>query len=530
MLEDYGRIFTSEQRKLKRSLDDATSEQQAKHIRALDYGLKEHQRVRESAERELELIRLENEREARRKAELQTQRIEEARRKLEQQKEDEQRRRVEEQKARQEEERRREELRKQEEENAQKRAAAQQQRDQEEAVKRQQQQQEKQDSDRKAREEAEAKQREQQAQKEREIAAQQPAAAPAEQPNGVASSSASAVPGGYPPGFVSTPSDIETKHRQYLELHQRLKAMRKHVEKEVGAIGKAQKDQLSEWRRSITKAIGMLRKHDDAATKSHNRDRLQSIMGCLDLAARTTQPMIDITQYIVDNGQPTDAPKEGPGQLLFLLNHFVKSVFKQLTKEVALEPDLGNALGILVVTVFARPNYLFNGQSLIDILWAKYHRHCPVLFGISGNEMTVQGRKRMGWFEYGECLPPEQFFLHTRGYAIGFANITLRSFAKSQNRNPAPNRTFWQSIARILNTPSNAVQPSHFEALKAIVEHTTPRITSIFGNAGLALVRQAVIAFPTKHESSLQSAQAKSTVTALKSLPHILLQKYQLAL
>ena len=276
VLEDYARVHASEQRALKRSLDDQTSEQQAKHIRALDYGLKEHQRVRESAERELEYIRLENEREQRRRAELEAQRIEEARRKLEQQKEDEQRRRVEEEKARQDDERRREELRKQEEEDARTRAEAQQQRDQEEKARKQQQ--EKEDSDRKAREEAEAKTREQEAQKERESVAWQ-ADTSTLQPNGTAPRGVVTAPPasqatGLPAGFVTPQAELEATHQKYMDLHRRLKTMRQQVSDSVKALGKDQKAKLTDWRHAINRAIGMLRKHDDPETKRSNQDKV----------------------------------------------------------------------------------------------------------------------------------------------------------------------------------------------------------------------------------------------------------------
>ena len=258
--------------------------------------------------------------------------------------------------------------------------------------------------------------------------------------------------------------------------------------------------------------------------------QLKLITGYLDAAARTTQPMIDITEYIVENRQPAGASKEGPAQLLFLLNHFAKSIINQIIAEASVEPQMGNAIGILAVTVFARPNYLFNGQSLIDILWAKYHKRCPVLFGISGNEKTAQGKMRIGWDRNGEELQPETYYLGIRGLGIGFANITLRSFAKSQNENPAPNRIFWQAMARVLNTPDEQVQPTHFQLLQAIVEHTTPRIINIFGAAAIAMIRQAVITFPTMHELKGHNATDTSKVTALKSLPHIIYQKYNLTL
>lgn len=240
--------------------------------------------------------------------------------------------------------------------------------------------------------------------------------------------------------------------------------------------------------------------------------------------------MIDITEYMVDNHQPPGASNEGPGQLLFLLNHFVKSIVRQFIHEAAHDAKMGNAIGILAVTVFARPNYLFNGQSLIDILWAKYHKRCPVLFGISGSEKTLQGRMRIGWDRNGEDLKPEAYYSGVRGLGIGFANITLRSFAKSKNENPIPNRVFWQAMARVLNAPDEQVQPTHFQLLQAIVENEAPRIISIFGAAAIALIRQAVITFPTVHELPGHDAEDKSKVVALKSLPHVLYRDYNLTL
>lgn len=203
---------------------------------------------------------------------------------------------------------------------------------------------------------------------------------------------------------------------------------------------------------------------------------------------------------------------------------------KQIVAEASLDPEIGNAIGILAVTVFARPNYHFNGQSLIDLLWAKYHKRCPVLFGISGNEATEAGRIRIGWLRDCDDLSAEQYYLSLRGLGVGFANITLRYFGNSKNQNPAPNRIFWQAMARVLNTSPKEVQPTHFELLKAIVENASPKMISVFGGAAIALIRQAVLTFPVKNASSDENPVAKSKAVALSSLPHVLQQKYQLNL
>lgn len=240
--------------------------------------------------------------------------------------------------------------------------------------------------------------------------------------------------------------------------------------------------------------------------------------------------MTDVTQFLVDNKQPSDAPREYPAQLLYLLNHFSKCIIRQIIAEVSLDPAIGNPIGILAVSVFARPNYHFNGHSLIDIFWAKYHKRCPVLFGISGNEQTAQGRMRIGWHRNGDDLAPDQYYLGIRGLGMGFANITLRSFANSKNKNPAPSWIFWQGIARVLNIAASEVQPTHFELLKAVIEHCTEKMIKVFGSAAIAMIRHATTTFPALHESSLQTPAARSSAVALKSLPHILQQKYQLPL
>lgn len=278
--------YASEQRNLKRKLDDQTSEQQRKHIRALDQGLQEHFRIRESAERALEFNRLEHERMERQKAEAEVRRIEDARRRLEQQKEDEQRRRVEEQRVREEEVRRRELRRQQEEEEARKRAATRQkevedakqraaaQQQREEAERAESLQEQREESDRQAREDTESKQREQNAQRERESAAQQLGQS-ASLPNGAPSVQDGSAISSVPAGVISSFQEMEAIHKRYLDLHAQLKTMREQVRSETKAVSKAQGAQLFEWKQAIVMRIGMIRKADDAESKKGNSDRVR---------------------------------------------------------------------------------------------------------------------------------------------------------------------------------------------------------------------------------------------------------------
>lgn len=247
------------------------------------------------------------------------------------------------------------------------------------------------------------------------------------------------------------------------------------------------------------------------------------ILKHLDAAANVAVPTIDVTQYLVQNQQPSGANTQGPAVLVFLLNHFAKKIVSQFISESAVDPKSADPIGVLAVTVFARPQYLFNGQSLIDLLWAKYHKVCPTLFGITGSERTKQGRAKLGWQIEGDTfVSDQQHYDRMSGLGVGFAALTLRDFSKSKNANPAPNRIYWESIARLLNTSAQEVQLTHFVVLKAMIEQYVHRITGTFGGAGKAILRQALIHFPNERGPVDGKGRKLPAVTALQAMPMIL--------
>ena len=258
---------------------------------------------------------------------------------------------------------------------------------------------------------------------------------------------------------------------------------------------------------------------------------MQQIVQQLDAAAQIDTPSIDVTQYLVQNLQPPGASTQGPACLLFLLNHFAKNIIGQFISESAVDAKSADPIGVLAVTVFARPQYLFNGQSLIDLLWAKYHKHCPVLFGISGSETTKQGRMKLGWHVQNNAYVRDQeHYDRMSGLGAGFAAITLRDFAKSKNVNPAPNRIYWESLARILNTPAQEVQPTHFVVLKAMINNSVTRIIGLFGGAGMAALRQALIYFPNEKGPQDENGRKVPAVTAVQAMPIVLQRELHLTL
>jgi nucleoporin GLE1 len=550
-------MLVNDDRAFRTSLDEQTAAQHKLHVAALDRALAKHEEVRESAERARERVELELERDRRRREEEEKRAVERARRELEQQKVEEQKRQLEEQNAVEESRRKLEELRRQQDE-AKRRADAQKQQQEEERARKEREAKE--EADGKARQEAEARERAQQAEKERQKSSQQTVAPPV-QTNGVAparptlpaaqppTSSSSVAPTSVPQGLVSSMNEREAVHKNYLDLHQRLKQMRAHVSEEVKRAP-GLKNQLSDWRRTIHKCCGQLSKLATAEAKDTNKrvvstdilysdeyqfnntEQIQEIVQQLDAAAQVSEPSVDITHYLVQNEQPPGANPQGPAVLLFLLNHLSKNVINQFMTESAVDSKSADSIGVLAVTIFARPQYLFNGQSLMDIFWAKYHKHCPVLFGISGSEKTGNGRLRLGWQRDGPngFVTEQEHYQRMAGLGAGFAAITLRDFSKSKNKNPAPNRIYWQSLARIVDTPTQEVQPTHFVLIKAMINNYVPRIISTFGGAGIAALRQALIFFPNEKGPQGESGNKITAVTAVQSMPVVLQRELHLTL
>lgn len=237
------------------------------------------------------------------------------------------------------------------------------------------------------------------------------------------------------------------------------------------------------------------------------------------------QIMVDITPYLVSvppgQLQAGGGNTQYPAPLLFLLNHFAKAIMSQLAQEVSRDTQAADPIGILAVTMFSAPDFLFNGHSLIDILWAKYHKVCPVLFGINGNEKTPAGRARLGWRTIdGEEITLQKHYDNMTGCAAGFSAITLRDFTKSKNKSPTPVHLFWTSLARVISTPNNEQTPTHYIVLNNMLKHSVPRFVGFYGVAAIAALRTACIGFPSGGGPQGPSGGSDSTVLAVQSLPH----------
>jgi nucleoporin GLE1 len=153
---------------------------------------------------------------------------------------------------------------------------------------------------------------------------------------------------------------------------------------------------------------------------------------------------------------------------------------------------------------------------LIDILLAKLHLACPVLWGVYGDETTPAGRIRLGWRrEDGTFVSESRHHERVSGFGAGFASISLRNFTKSRLRNPFPPTNFWECLSNILNVPSGEVQPTHLFVLKTMLENSVERFVQFYGSAGISALRLALVDFPASLPPKLQDTAACKAITLL---------------
>jgi len=212
----------------------------------------------------------------------------------------------------------------------------------------------------------------------------------------------------------------------------------------------------------------------------------------------------------------SDAEAQVPLLLVYLLNVFSKAVITQFASEAGVSLRNADPIGVLAISIFAATEFQWRGLSLIDILLAKFHKVCPVLWGIYGSEKTERGRQRLGWARIDDNWVSSQTHNERMtGFGAGFAALSLRDFSKSKMQNPYPPRNFWRALAKIINTPPQAAQPTHFLVLKSMVECGAERFIGFYGQAALVALRKALVDFPSQAPKSVAAA-------AVSVLPEIL--------
>ena len=248
----------------------------------------------------------------------------------------------------------------------------------------------------------------------------------------------------------------------------------------------------------------------------------------LNEAMRITSPTVDARKFLVSHilTQSNSTDYRISGLVLYLLNIFAKSIIAQFIDEASVSPKSADPVGVAAVTIFADRAYQWQQFSFIDILLAKFHFVCPILFGIYGNDKSEAGRKRLGWGRTepgGPWVSDQRHSERMTGLGSGFAALALRDFSKSKNQNPFPTLNYWRSLAYIVNTPPEQALQTHFLVLKAMVENYIPRFIGFYGHAGKMALRKALVEFP-------HSAPKSVAASAVSVLPEVLKRDHNLTL
>ena len=201
------------------------------------------------------------------------------------------------------------------------------------------------------------------------------------------------------------------------------------------------------------------------------------------------------------------------------MNVFAKAVIAQFIDEAGVSPKTADPVGVIASHIFTMPAFRWNDLSLIDILLAKLHVVCPVLFGIYGDGITKEGKRLLGWWQEGTTWVSEQRHRERMtGLGAGFAALSTRNYSKTELKNPFPNYKYWQSLSYFLNTPPEDITETHFVVLKAMIENNETRFLEIYGSAAQTVLRQALVEFPRRSPRLQNSISA----VALSGLADVL--------
>ncbi|KAL1881791.1 hypothetical protein Daus18300_000844 [Diaporthe australafricana] len=295
---------------------------------------------------------------------------------------------------------------------------------------------------------------------------------------------------------ASAPAPHGAKRQRAVEIHKSLKQVRAAIASQA-LQNKALKSKAGDLRRELRKVIGQL-----SLDKDGNRVVMQKVTKILKeaLANEAGSQMVDPSLVVFTPRQPVEGAMhnaELPLLFLFLLNHFAKTIINQFINEAASNTKTADPVGVCAAAVFSDPIFQWRGQPLIDILLAKFHVVCPVLFGARGSEKTDKGRDLVGWKRRGTAWVPEAEHMdRMTGLAAGYAAIALRDFSKTKKQNPYPMTHYWESMAKILNTPPQLMSVTQCVVLRSMIDHHEARFLQFYGSAAIAALRLALVDFP----------------------------------
>ncbi|KAM0435354.1 hypothetical protein ACHAPT_003448 [Fusarium lateritium] len=301
---------------------------------------------------------------------------------------------------------------------------------------------------------------------------------------------------------------------RYSQIHQELKKLRRELQAQAKVPGSPLKGKLGTFRREIRVAIGQL-----TGGKGANTQPVQKITTALMEALRggTPSPPIDVSLFVADKREPAEGAIHNeqtlPSLFIYLINICAKAIINQFINEGGANPKAADPVGVFTAHIFSNKEFEWRGQSLIDIVMAKYRIVCPVLFGHRGSDRTERGRISIGWKKDGPAWITEQSHNdRMTGLGAGFASLSLRDFSRSSKKNPYPPTNYWKALAYIVNSPPNEISNTQYVVLRSMIQGHEQRFLNFYGNAALAALRLALVEFPKK---APQNATAAGSLAAL---------------
>lgn len=264
----------------------------------------------------------------------------------------------------------------------------------------------------------------------------------------------------------------------------------------------ALKARMGEMRRDIRKSFGQL----TSGGLKENKVPVARIAATLQAGLNNEVPSapVDPNQFLLEPRlQSVDGCLHNedalPSLYLYLLNIFAKAAISQFINESGADPRTAEYIGQVVVKVYSEAAFLWRGQTMIDMLVAKYRVVCPVLFGFRGNDKMERGRAAVGWRKDGGRWIAEQYHIdRMTGLGAGFAAITLRDFSRVKRVTPWPPTVYWTALAQIVNTPTSEMSETQCYVLKAMIANNEGKFLGFYGHAGIAALRSALVDYPAR--------------------------------
>lgn len=322
---------------------------------------------------------------------------------------------------------------------------------------------------------------------------------------------------------------------RYVQIHQELKALRRDLLAQSKTPGSPLKGKMGTFRREIRVAIGQLTGGRGANTQPvcwrrrrpwcgfpADEEQTSKIMAVLreSLGGQVPSPPVQVSRFVLEPREAVEGATHNdetlPALFIYLVNICAKGVISQFINECGPNPKAADPIGVFTAQLFSHRDFQWRGQSLIDMLMAKFRVVCPVLFGFRGSERTEKGRLAIGWRRDGPAWITEQSHNdRMAGLGAGFASISLRDFSKASKANPYPPTNYWKALAAIVNSPAGETSNTQCVVLRSMIDGHEQRFLQFYGNAAVAALRLALVEFPKR---APENAPAAASLLALREV------------